>query len=39
MSYIIEISGDSLIQKGPINEDLPETWKGWKGVEIYTRLE
>lgn len=39
MTYIVEISGDSLIQKGPINEDLPEGWKGWSGVEIYTRLE
>ncbi|MBN2213647.1 MAG: hypothetical protein JW723_05330 [Bacteroidales bacterium] len=39
MTYIIETSGDSLIQKGPINEDLPEGWKEWSGTEIYTRLE
>lgn len=39
ISYIIEITGDSLIQKGPVNEDLPEGWEGWESMEIYTRLE
>jgi hypothetical protein len=39
MDYIVKISGDTLIQKGPVNTDLPEGWEGWSGVEVYTRLE
>jgi len=39
MTYTIEVKGDTLIQKGPINTDLPEGWAGWSGMEVYTRLE
>jgi hypothetical protein len=39
MTYTIEVKGDTLIQRGPVNTDLPEGWTGWSGKEVYTRLE
>ena len=39
MTYQFKISGDTLVQTGPVTEDVPDSWKGWKGMEIYTRLE
>jgi hypothetical protein len=37
--YTIEVRGDTLIQKGPINADIPASWEGFKLKEVYLRKE
>jgi len=38
-TFNFEILGDTLIQKGPINNDIPEGGERWIALEVYTRLE
>jgi hypothetical protein len=39
LQYKVTVSGDTLTQEGPINADVPESWKGFHLKEIYLRLE
>ena len=39
LQYKVTVSGDTLVQEGPINTDIPESWKGFHLKEIYLRLE
>jgi hypothetical protein len=35
--YKVKVSGDTLIQQGPINTDVPASWEGFKLKEVYLR--
>lgn len=37
--FIVKISGDTLIQKGPIEGMTPEAWEDFKLKEVYLRKE
>jgi hypothetical protein len=35
--YKVKVSGDTMIQQGPINTDVPASWEGFKLKEVYLR--
>lgn len=38
-AYLVTISGDTLIQEGPIEGTAPEAWERYRFKEVYLRVE
>jgi hypothetical protein len=39
VAYLVTISGDTLVQEGPIAGTAPDAWEGFQLKEVYLRVE